>query len=186
MESTKEYSPLTVIVKSAIVHTVTYFLIGLLALTLFDYAAKYADPIVGGLMRQTNDPMVAAGPLFQIVRGVLFGIVVFLLRDIVLARQKGWLILWAVLVIVGIVSTFGPSPGSLEGLIYTILPTWFHFVGLPEVLLQSFLLSFLTFYWVNHPQRKILNWAFGIAFAIVVMFGALGVLAGLGILQTPG
>ncbi|RIK16938.1 MAG: hypothetical protein DCC52_17245 [Chloroflexi bacterium] len=160
MEDTKEYSPLTVIVKSAIVHTVTYFLIGLLALTLFDYAAKYADPIVGGLMRQTNDPLVAAGPLFQIVRGVLFGIVVFLLRDIVLARQKGWLILW--------------------------LPTWFHFVGLPEVLLQSFLLSFLTFYWVNHPHRKILNWAFGIAFVIVVVFGALGVLAGLGILQTPG
>ncbi|GIL15582.1 MAG: hypothetical protein BroJett039_07550 [Chloroflexota bacterium] len=185
MESTKEYSPLVVILKTAIVHTVTYFVIGLLALTFLNYAAKYADPIVAGLMRQTSDPWVAAGPLLQVTRGILFGVVIYLLRDIVLARKRGWLILWIVLVIVGILSPFGPSPGSIEGIIYTILPTWFHFVGLPEVLLQSFLLAFLTFYWVNHPERKILNWAFAIAFVVVVVFGALGLLAGLGILQTP-
>ena len=87
MESTKEYSAVSVILKTAIVHTITYFLIGLLAVTFLDYAAKYADPVVGGLMRQTNDPWVAAGPLFQVLRGMLFGVVVFLLRDIVLARD---------------------------------------------------------------------------------------------------
>ena len=69
-------------------------------------------------------------------------------------------------------------------MIYTVLPTWFHFVGLPEVLIQSFLLSFLTFYWVNHPWQKALNWGFGIAFALFLVFAVLGTLAGLGILQT--
>lgn len=182
MKSTLNYSPGAVILKTAIVHTVTYFVVGLLASSVLDYGARFADPIVSGLMRQTNDPWVAAGPLVQVVRGVLFGVVVFLLRDIVLARKRGWLVLWAVLVIVGILSPFGPTPGSIEGLIYTILPTWFHFVGLPEVLIQSLLLSFLTFYWLNHPQRQILSWVLGIAFALVVVLGTLGVLFGSGIL----
>ena len=70
-------------------------------------------------------------------------------------------------------------------MIYTTLPTWFHFIGLPEVLIQSLLLSFLTFYWVNHARQKVLNWGFGSAFALVLVFAALGIAAGLGILQQP-
>ena len=185
METTKPYSPVLVVLKTAIVHTVTYSLTGLLAFALLDYAAKYADPVIGALMRQTSDPLVAAGPIFQVVRGILFGIVVFLLRDIVLVRKHGWLVLWAILVLVGILSPFGPSPGSIEGMIYTVLPTWFHFIGLPEVLIQSLLLSFLSVYWINHPQQKVLNWAFGIALVVVLVFGTLGILAGIGILQVP-
>ena len=174
-----------IILKTAVIHTVTYFLMGLAALALLDYSARYADPAVAILMRQTTDPLVAAGPLFQPIRGALFGIVIYLLRDLVLERKHGWLTLWAVLVIVGVLSPFGAAPASIEGIIYTTLPLWFHLNGLPEILLQSLLLAVLATYWLNHPQNKWLGWLMGIVFIIILLLGMAGVLAGLGILPTP-
>ncbi len=180
-------SPLTsIILKTTIVHTVTYFLMGLLALSIFDYAGRFADPTVANLMRQTNDPLVASGPLFQVVRGLLFGIAFYPLREIVFARKSGWRILWLVLVVVGILAPFGAAPSSIEGMIYTILPISFHLIGLPEVVIQALLLAFLSHYWINHPEKKWLTWVFGIAFTLVLLLSTLGVLAGLGILpETP-
>ena len=155
--------------KSTIVHTVSYFVIGLLAFTFLDYSAKFADPIVANMFRQTDHPLVAAGPLFQVFRGFLFGVVFYFLREIIFPRKNGWLILWLVLVIVGILSPFGAAPSSIEGMVYTVLPTWFHIVGYPEIILQSGLLAFLTQYWVNHPEKKWLNWVFGIAFVLTIL-----------------
>ena len=114
----------SITLKTIIVHTVTYFIVGLIAFTFLDYSAKYADPIVSNLMRQTDHPLVAAGPLFQVLRGFLFGIVIYVLREIIFPQKRGWLSLWLVLVIVGILSPFGAAPGSIEGMLYTVLPTW--------------------------------------------------------------
>ena len=175
----------TILVKTALAHTVTYFLMGLAALALLGYADKYADPAVSVFMRQTTHPLVAAGPLFQVIRGALFGIVIFLLRDLVLGRKHGWLTLWAVLVIVGVISPFGAAPASIEGMIYTTLPLWFHINGLPEILLQSLLLAVVATCWINHPEKKWLGWLMWIVFAIIILLGVAGVLAGLGILPTP-
>ena len=179
----RDYTPSSVALKTAVVHTVTYFVMGLLAFTLFDYAGRYADPIVAKLMRQTNEPLVAGGPLFQVVRGLLFGLAFYPLREIVFARKNGWLILWLVLVVLGILSPFGAAPSSIEGVIYTVLPVWFHLVGLPEVVIQALLLAVLTSYWVNHPEKRWLSWVFSTAFVLVVLLSTMGVLAGLGVLR---
>lgn len=168
--------------KTAVVHTVTYFLIGLLSYTFFDYAAKYADSVVANFMRQTDHPLIALGPALQVIRGFLFGIVFYALRETIFSNKRGWLTLWLVLVIVGILSTFGPSPSSIEGMLYTVLPMWFHIIGLPEVFLQSGLLAFLTHYWVNHPEKKWLGWVFGIIFALVILMSVAGVLSAIGAL----
>lgn len=181
----RPYTLTSVILKTAIIHSLTYFLVGLLAFTFFDYAGKYAEPTIASLMRQTNDPLVASGPLFQVLRGALFGLVFYALRESIFAPKNGWLTLWLVLVVVGILSPFGPAPSSIEGMIYTVLPVWFHIVGLPEVLIQSFLLAFLTHHWVKHPEQKWLNWVFGVAFVVVLFLATMGVLAGLGIVPTP-
>jgi hypothetical protein len=168
--------------KTVIVHTVTYFLVGFIAFTFLDYSAKYADTVVANLMRQTDHPLVAAGPSFQIIRGFLFGIVFYLLRNCIFNSKRGWLVLWAMLVIVGIVSPFGAAPSSIEGLLYTVLPTWFHLAGFPEVFIQAGLLAFLTHYWVNHPEKKWLNWVLGILFGIVLLLSLFGLLAALNVL----
>lgn len=174
-----------VALKTTVVHTVTYFLVGLVSFTLLDYTAKYADPVVAGLMRQTDHPLVAIGPALQVIRGFLFGLVFYALREVIFARPRGWLTLWLVLVVVGILSPFGPSPSSIEGLLYTILPAWFHLAGFPEVFVQAGLLAFLTHYWVNHPEKKWLTWLMGLVFVVVVLLSLLGLLAALGFLPAP-
>jgi hypothetical protein len=166
------------VVKTIVTHTVTYFIMGLLAYTILDYARFFAESSLKLMMRPTNDPWVMVGPLFQPIRGILFGIVFYLLREPFFGRKNGWLVMWFVLVVVGILGTFGPSPGSLEGMIYTVFPLWVHFRGLPEVLLQSLFLSLILFYWVNTPPKRWLNWVMGIAFFILMSFPILGLLVG--------
>ena len=107
------------VLKSAVVHTGSYFVIGATALFVFNYAGSFASGELQSFMRPTSDPLVMAGPLFQPIRGALFGLVFFLLRDTLYTRPNGWLIGWAMLAIVGIINTFGPPPGSIEGAIYT-------------------------------------------------------------------
>ena len=162
--------------KTIVVHTVTYFAVGLVAFTLFDYTARFADPSLSGLMRQTDDPLVAAGPLFQPIRGFLFGIVFYMLGDALFRGRGGWFTMWVMLVLVGIFSTFGPTPGSVEGMIYTTLPLTGQLFGLIEVLLQSLLLSVITTYWVSHPKARWLSWLLGILFALVMILPSLGLL----------
>src|SRR6516162_10046999 len=93
------------VVKTMVTHTVTYFLIGLAAFWSFDYARTFAEPGARSLMRQTDDPLVIAGPLFQPIRGLLFGLAFYPLREPLFEARKGWLVLWLVLVVVGVLGT---------------------------------------------------------------------------------
>jgi hypothetical protein len=175
--SSARVSPWPIILKTVVVHTVTYFIMGILASSLFDYASLFAETGYSGFMRQLDDPLVMAGPLFQPIRGVLFGVVFYLLQDVLLWRSRGWLIAWVTLVFVGIFSTFGPAPGSIEGFIYTTFPATRQLGGLAEVLVQSLLLSTVVFYWVNHPEKRWLSWLLGSLFVIEMLLPAFGLLA---------
>jgi hypothetical protein len=180
-----KYSFSSIVYRTTVIHTVTYFVIGILSFMFFAYSLKYADPAVAVTLRQTNDPIVTAGPLFQVLRGFLFGIAFYKLRDWLFPRQRGWLALWLVLLIVGILSPFSAAPGSIEGVVYSTLPLWFHLMSLPELVIQSFLLAVLTHYWVNHPEKRWLNILMTILFVIIVSLAFLGVLAALGFLPAP-
>jgi hypothetical protein len=162
--------------RTAVVHTLTYTVVGLLAQILFNYSAMLADPTLNCFMRQANDPIVRAGILFQPLRGVLFGLVFYLLRDVLFRRKNGWLIMWTALVVIGIFSTFAPAPSSIEGFIYTKLLSANRWGGLVEILSQALLLSVITYYWVNHAEKRWLNWLMGTLFVIVLMIGALSLL----------
>jgi hypothetical protein len=164
------------VARSAVVHTVTYFAAGILAFTAFDYASRFADPGLRDFMRQTNDPLVMAGVLFQPIRGALFGIVFYLLRD-VLFRPGGWWITSVTLVVIGIVSPFGPAPGSIEGIIYTTLPVRALWGGLLEVVVQSLLLSTILFHWVRHPNKRWLSRLLVLLFLIALALPGLGLLS---------
>ena len=166
------------IVKTAVVHTLTYFLMGVLAYTFLGYAERFAQPTMIGWMRQTTDPLVMAGPLFQPLRGVIFALAFYPLRDIFFGKKNGWLVLWWVLVALGILSTFGPTPGSIEGLIYTIIPIPDQLAGWLEVVPQALLFSAMLYTWVNHPAQKWLNWGLGLAFVVIMLLPILGLLAG--------
>lgn len=161
--------------QTVVVHTVTYFVAGLMAYTLGDYEKTFSEPPLSYFMRPTSDPWIMAGPLLQPIRGVIFALAFYPLRSVIF-RSGGWLTLWWLLIALGVLSTFGPAPGSVEGLIYTIVPPVAQVLGLWEVLLQSFLLSVILWYWVNHPGKPWLDWTLGVAFAIVMVLPLMGLL----------
>jgi hypothetical protein len=173
----------TLIVKTSVVHTVTYFVMGILALTVLNYTEAFATGPLGSFMRPTDSAWVAAGPMFQPIRGLIFALAFYPLREIFFNRKNGWLILWWVLVALGILSTFGAAPGSVEGIVYTIIPVTI--TSYVEVVPQAFLLSWILFYWVNHPEKKWISWVLGIFFVLIILMSALGVMAANGMIQVP-
>ncbi len=170
--------------KSIIVHTVTYLVAGLLAFSVFNYTADFAQQ---PWLRQTSDPIVALGVALQPIRGILFALALYPLREILFGRQNGWLITWLLLVALGIFSTFGDAPGSVEGAIYLTLPLREQFLsgGMLEVLLQSFLFSGILYTWVNHPEKRWINWLLGILFVLAVLTSLLGYLVASGMITLP-
>ena len=165
----------SIIFKTTIVHTATYLLMGLFALYTFNYAEKFSTGIMSELMRPTTDTVVMFGPLFQPIRGILFGIVFYLLRNVLFTQKFGWLIIWIMLSFVGILSTFGPTPGSIEGAIYT------HFsyaalydISMIEVYGQALALSLGVYYWVRNPSSRWLWWIFCIIASLAILFPLAG------------
>ena len=162
--------------KTIVVHTVTYFIMGLLALTFLDYGSAFAEPVTREYMRQVDEPIVALGPALQFIRGILFAAAFYPLREILFGRKNGWMIMWLLLVSLGILATFAAAPGSVEGLLYTKMPVGLQISGWLEVMLQALLLSVILFYWINHPEKKWLAWVLGIIFGLVILFSAMGFL----------
>ena len=163
-------------VKTSVAHTVTYFLMGLLASTLFSYAGQFALPYLACWMRQTNEPLVMAGSLLQPIRGLIFALVFYPLRETFFTKKNGWLLMAWTLVALGILATFGSAPGSIEGMIYTRIPLLLQLQGWLEVVPQALLLSGLLAYWVNHPEKKWLTWALGLAFVLMCLLLVVGLL----------
>jgi hypothetical protein len=162
--------------KATVVHTVTYFIAGLTAFLLLDYDQRWAEEPLSLFMRPLSHPIYMAGPALQVIRGVIFGLALWPIRELVFGRERGWLVMWWLLVALGILSTFGPSPGSVEGLIYTVMPMRVHLGGMPEVLIQSLAFSFILHRWVTRPKAW-MAWVLGILMLVGAGLPLLGLLA---------
>lgn len=162
-----------IVIKTVVAHTVTYSIAGISAYTIFNYPRLFAETELRFIMRQTSHPLVKLGAIFQPLRGVIFGITFFILRHSFFVESSGWLLMWVVLVCLGVLSTFGPTTSSIEGILFTKLPLRIHLTGLPELLFQSFLLSFVVYHWVNNPEEywigRIMWSLFAISLAIPII-----------------
>ncbi len=145
---------LSILYRTIITHTVTYFAMGVIAAILLGYTTRMIRPDVAPIIRNITDPILIASPLFQPFRAALLAIVFYLLRDVLFSNRKGWLIMWCMLVVLGILTPFSASWGGIEGMIFFKFPLWDHIVGWPEVFSQTLLLSVILTYWVNHPKSK--------------------------------
>lgn len=174
--TTKPLTLFALTLKTVVMHTLTYFLMGILAATFLNYAERFARPELICWMRPTTDPLVMAGVLFQPLRGLVFALVFFSLRQQLFTKPIGGLLLWWLLVALGILGTFGPAPGSIEGLVYTVIPWTDQVLGWLEVIPQTILLALGLWLWVNYPNKRWLNWGLGVAFGIVMLLPILGLL----------
>lgn len=164
------------LLRVVLVHTVTYTVAGLLASTLLDYGSLWASEFFSNF-RPYDSPWIAAGPALQVVRGLVFAAVLYPFRGVVLDKADGWLRLWALLVGLGILSTYAASMGSIEGVIYTRVPLAVHLHGLPEVITQSGAFAAVLAGWYRHPHRA---WGItlGVLTALTMLMSVLGVLLG--------
>jgi hypothetical protein len=154
----------------------TYFVFGILAYFVLDYQKAFETTDLRYLMLPTTSPWVAAGPALQVFRGLLFALVLYPLAAEFLRRPKGALVLWGLFVGLAILGTCGPSPGSLEGLIYTKLPWRMQVFGWPEVVLQTLFFSLGLVWWCRKPARW-KNVVSGVAVGLIVAMSLMGVLA---------
>ncbi len=134
-------------------HVVTYTIAGILAYTLFHYATTFESGDLANFMKPTSSKWVALGPAFQVVRGLIFAIALYPFRRVFLEERRGWLKLWGLLFGLGILSTYGPAPGSVEGIVYTKVPPLGQILGLREVVAQSLAFSLLLVAWYRRPHR---------------------------------
>lgn len=137
------------ILRVTLIHVVTYILCGIIFSALFNYEELFQLGNTKYFMRTFDSASSLLGPVFQIIRGFLFGLILLLFKESVIEKKHGWLKLWTVIVVIGVINTPGPSPSSIEGIIYTQLPLELHLKGAPEVLVQTLLFS----YFVANPVK---------------------------------
>jgi hypothetical protein len=161
--------------KTVACHSITYMVMGALAYHFLHYADFINNPCSG--MRPITSLWLILGVPLQLFRGVLFATIFFPLRTLLFGRKNGWLLMAWILVGVGILGTFAAPAGSLEGFIYTTTPVYMQVRSYLEIVTQAFLLSALLCYWVNHPDKKWLNWTLGAVYFVCVALPMMALVA---------
>lgn len=138
---------LTFALKVIVAHMATYFIFGIIFSNVFDYGEIFQRPIIRDYMIPMDEHNIVLGPFLQPIRGLIFAIGLWPLRGFLIEKKRGWLTLWGLLVTIGILSTPAASPGSIEGMLYSKLPMWYHLMGYPEIILQTLVFSIWLVWW---------------------------------------
>lgn len=129
------------IMKVTVAHFVSYLICGLIFSKLFNYEELFQLDNVQYFMRDAYGSSSLIGPFVQILRGVIIGCILLILKDNVLKKKNSWLYLWIIFAGLGIICTPGAAPASIEGIIYSQLPLEFHLKIAPELIVQTLLFS---------------------------------------------
>ena len=137
---------LTFTVRVIVIHFLTYFVFGLVMSNLLGYEELFQREIIRDFMLPLNSHAVL-GVAMQPIRGLLFALALWPIWDVFLEKKNGWLKLWGIFLVFGILSTTGAAPSSIEGALYSKLPLWYHLLGIPEISLQTLTFSVLLLMW---------------------------------------
>ncbi|MBC7265093.1 MAG: hypothetical protein H5T64_12170 [Chloroflexi bacterium] len=140
-------------IKVVLVHCLTYFIFGLVMSNLLNYEELFQREIIRDFMLPFGSRTVL-GVLLQPIRGLLFAVALWPIRSAILAKKHGWVIVWLLFIVFGILSTTSAAPCSIEGVLYTKLPLWYHLIGLPEITLQTMAFSYLVVWWDNRQSMR--------------------------------
>ena len=160
-------------------HIIAYFIAGLFAVTFMNYKEHFASDTLALLMHSVDSPIVALGPMLQVIRGLIIGVVLLPLRKCFIEDKNGFLKLALLIFGLSVISTVGPTPGSFEGIIYTIIPIQYHLLGIPESII--YILLFIVILNFSYKNNK--RWVSVLAVVLVSMifiFSILGYFAAIG------
>lgn len=139
-------SPKTFVWRICSAHVIAYFTAGVFALLFLDYRTHFSSESLALLP----------------VRGFLYGKNGFL--------KLAWLVLG-----LSFISTIGPTPGSFDGYIYTILPVQYHLGGIPEAVLYTALFAGILAFWHKSGKRYVTTLSI-VLVAVIVLFSVMGFL----------
>ncbi len=167
------------IARVTIIHMITYVVCGIIFMNIINYEELFKLGNAQYLMRSLDSNAVILGPLVQVVRGVLFGLVLLIVKNNVMQEKYAWVKIWAIIVVVGMLNTPGVASGSIEAFVYTQLPLEFQLKGYPEVLVQTLLFSV----WVTSQKRVKISDNIKIPFTVTafsaLLFSMCGILLSL-------
>lgn len=91
--------------------------------------------------------------------------------------------MWGIFIIFGILGTPAAAPSSLEGVIYSKLPLWYHLIGLPEMVLQTLAFSLILVWWEKRryqaqPLWTSTLWADTLKAVMIACFAYMGYAVG--------
>ena len=165
-------SPKRFIWRICAAHVIAYFIAGLIALVFLDYRTHFASESLSLLMRPVTSPWVALGPGLQIFRGLIIALVLLPVRRFIFTENGFLKLAWLILGLC-FISTIGPTPGSFDGYIYTVLPVQYHLGGIPEALLYTLLFDGIVAFWYK-SEKRYLTIVSVVLVAVIVLFSILG------------
>jgi hypothetical protein len=130
-----------------IVHVLVYLIVGLVFMYIMNYRDAFETYDQFSNYRSLDSPIVRAAVFFQLLRGLMIGLIIYPFREIIIESQLGWLMLFSLLFGLTCLGAINASPGSIEGMIYTKMSLEEHLVGYPEVIVQSLGISIIFWKW---------------------------------------
>lgn len=140
--------------KITLIHLLTYTACGITFSMILKYQASLE--VTEGF-RDMNHIMVRLSPIFQVGRGILFGLVLLLIRNSFQGKKHDWLKLWFLIIAIEIFNTPATAPFSIEEFIYyepSNIAWNLQLGGLAEILIQTLLFSFLSMRVIKHSSSK--------------------------------
>ena len=106
--------------KVVITHVVTYTVCGMIFYKVNNYSELISQNkgLWGMNWRNKSSLILRMAPAFQILRGILLGIVLVLIQDSIIGTSFGFVRLFVILIITGLINVYQPAPDSIEGFIY--------------------------------------------------------------------
>ncbi|MCD8173079.1 MAG: hypothetical protein LUD76_06415, partial [Alistipes sp.] len=120
-------------------HFMAYFIAGILAANIFDYENLFLNEELSLLMRPVSSPIVFLGPVLQLIRGLLLGLILLPIYKVIVEEKYGIYKLGVLILGLCLISTIGPTSGSFDGFIYTTIPVTNQIVGYFEAIIYAVL-----------------------------------------------
>lgn len=143
------------LLRFTLTHVVTYLIFGLLFMKISSYFEYFAShDLLKDFMRPADSPIVRLAVPIQFVRGALLAAALYPFRSIIIGSRLGWLKLFGVLWILTDIGAVITGPGSIEGFIYTKFGFGNLAIGLPEVIVQMLVFSYIFCKWERKSADK--------------------------------
>jgi len=148
---------------------------GIFAMAFMNYEELFlTEPLA--FMRPTTDPIVALSMILQLLRGIIYGLVLYPLRKAFFEEHNGYFKLGMIFLGLTVLGTFGPAPGSFDGYIFTNLPLAYHLLGYPEALI--WIISFVGILKISnkYEHKRIVRILPFILVGLIIFMGVAGYL----------